>query len=723
MAVPAVHCGTCVSLIEREMMKLPEVEAARVNLSLRSLMLTMAAESPGPEKALNKLSEIGYPAVSMNEADRPGQDAEQMMLLRALAVSGFAAANIMLLSVSVWSGAEGATRDLFHFISALIAIPAVAVAGMPFFRSAAGALRHRRMNMDVPISLGVLLATAMSLYESLIGGTHAYFDAAVSLLFFLLIGRVLDHMMRGRARQLVSRLARMSAKGGMEVQADGSLRYVELVDITPGMQLRVVAGERFPVDGKVIAGDSDVDRSLVTGESAPARAEPGIAVEAGTLNLTGAVDMEATRAAAQSFLADVMRMMAAAEAGRGTYVRIADRVARAYAPAVHVLALATFTGWMIATAGDWHQALTVAVSVLIITCPCALGLAVPVAHVVGASRLFEEGILAKDGAALERLAEANYVTLDKTGTLTTGEPWVASCSIPAGNGRRFARAMALRSLHPASQALAQFLGDEAPLALDSVREVPGNGVEATAQGRRMRLGRPAWVAEIAMGSITSKAGIAFCMEGEAPSAVVLSETLRDGAQTLVQSLRGLPAEILSGDSADAVKRVADKTAIAAWHAGLQPGGKLERLAELAADGKKVLMVGDGLNDAPSLAAAHVSFAPASASDVGRTAADFIFTRGDLSAISFARDMALRTQRTVIQNFGLAIVYNLFAVPLAMAGMLSPLIAAAAMSTSSIIVVGNSLRLQLGNRKVAKTRAAETSPSRPQPAISGVWKTS
>jgi len=720
MAVPAVHCGACVSLIERSLAAVPGVRSARVNLTLRNLMVTLAPGHSDPTSCVQKLRELGYSPVSLNEAVNTNDDGELQMLTRSLAVAGFAAANIMLLSISVWTGAEGATRDLFHYISALIAIPAVAYAGQPFFRSAYQALSHRRMNMDVPISLGVILATAMSLFESLNSGEHAYFDAAVSLLFFLLIGRTLDHMMRGRARQLVSGLARMSAKGGMVVGTDGALRYTPLEDIHPGVLLRVSAGERMPVDGVVEQGTSDIDRSLVTGESLPVSVRAGEGVEAGTMNLTGALDVRATRPAKESFLSDVLKMMAAAERGRGAYVRMADRMAAIYSPAVHVLAFASFLGWMLWTGGDWHQSLTVAVSVLIITCPCALGLAVPVAHVLSASRLFEAGILMKDGSALERMAEINHAAFDKTGTLTTGEANVTECAIPEGEMRRIAATLARRSRHPASLALARLLMKESDVALRSVQEVPGSGMEAIVDGRHARLGRSDWVAEITESGVPQE-GLAFAIENERLFAIELTEQLRPGAKAALEGLaeRGIPSEILSGDSAAPVSAVASSLGVVAFTAGLRPGEKHARLAELARNDCKVLMVGDGLNDAPSLAAAHVSMAPSSASDIGRNAADFIFTRENLTAINFAQGIALRTQRIVKENFGLAIAYNVFAVPLAVAGYLNPLIAAVAMSTSSIIVVGNSLRLmrqgRSGKTKIHRGRELIAVGKEPQTA--------
>ncbi|MGL4405122.1 MAG: heavy metal translocating P-type ATPase, partial [Notoacmeibacter sp.] len=346
LSAPAIHCGNCITTIERKISKMAGVLAVRANLSLKRISMTLQDADAPLEEIVETLIQMGFVPQSLTKEEIGGSDLELKRLIRSVAVAGFATANIMLMSVPVWNGADGSTKELFHFISALIAVPSVAYAGMPFFGSAALALSKRRMNMDVPISLGVTLATVMSLYESFFGGGHAYFDAAVSLLFFLLIGRTLDHMMRVKARAAATNLVKLSAKGGFVVGADGTLTYLPLEGLSPGMRIRVAAGERFPVDGTVMTGQSDVDRALVSGESEPVRVVKGVSIEAGTLNLTGAIDIVATRAARDSFLAEMTRMMTDAEQGRSTYVRIADRMAKIYAPAVHVLSLASFIGWM-----------------------------------------------------------------------------------------------------------------------------------------------------------------------------------------------------------------------------------------------------------------------------------------------------------------------------------------------------------------------------------------
>jgi P-type Cu2+ transporter len=690
LSVPEMHCAACMSTIERNLASVAGVVTARVNLTLRQLTVTFSdlASVTGVVSALDSLGYRHHVTTTVGEPEP-----ELKRLVRALAVAGFAAANVMLLSVSIWNGAEPATRDLFHFISAVIALPAIAYSGQPFFRSAIAALRHRRMNMDVPISLGVLLATGMSIYESAGGGGHAYFDAAISLLFFLLIGRTLDVVMRGRARQLVSRMAQLASRGGMRILPDGNLNYVPLDGIVPGMLLRVAAGDRLPVDGRIVRGSSIVDRSLVTGESEAVPVVAGQQLEAGVLNLSGALDIHVLHTAEKSFLGEVVQMLAAAEQGRGRYVRIADRMARIYSPAVHVLALATFVYWIIASTGNWHQSLTTAVAVLIITCPCALGLAVPVAHVVAASRLFRHGILVKDGGGLERLADVDHAAFDKTGTLTSSNLEVSEIAHLPGEDADIVKSLALSSSHPAARAVSRHLQMAATVLLKNVIETPGFGVEATFKGKTCRLGRGDWVSEITQAR-SAGSGLSFGMQDGRHVPISLTETLRPGASALIQSLarRGIASEIISGDREEAVLHVARQLGMSAYSAAMKPASKLERLHALALKGRKVLMVGDGLNDAPALAAAHVSMAPASASDIGRTAADFVFMGDSLDAISIAHQTAVRTKRIVQQNFALAAIYNALAVPLAMAGYLNPLIAAIAMSTSSLLVVGNSLRL-------------------------------
>lgn len=696
--VPAIHCAGCIRKAEGAVRALPGITLARVNFTTRRLTAEWTPGTTTPDAIVAALAAVGFESRPFAPADvaAQGADPASRRLLKAMAVAGFAAMNIMLLSISVWSGAEGATRDIFHLISAAIALPTVAYAGQPFFASAWGALRQGRTNMDVPISIGLVLAVALSLYETFTSGHQAFFDAAVMLLFFLLVGRYLDSVMRDRARAGVAALLKQSAPGATVRAPDGSTEYRPIDSIAPGMTILVPAGSRVPVDGLVLEGNSAIDRSLVTGESLPEAVAPGGQLLAGTLNLDAPLAMKATAVGEASFLASVIRLMEAAEQGRAHYTRIADRAARLYAPAVHLTALLTAIGWLLADAG-LYKALVTAIAVLIITCPCALGLAVPAVQVRAASVLMRRGILVKDGSALERLAQCDTVVLDKTGTLTLGRP-VPAGRLPLGLADlALAAGLAAHSSHPLSRALLAAARAEGvtPAALENIREHPGLGLEATHEGQTLRLGRPDWLGADTPAD-ASLLSLAFRCGEAAPTLIPFEDPLRPDAEAAIQRLKanGLDVRILSGDRDSAVAHVARQLGIDLWAGCQTPGGKLSAIQALARDGKKVLVVGDGLNDAPMLAAGHASLAPASASDAGQTAADMLFLSDSLNAVPRALETARRADAHVRQNFIAAIGYNILAVPIAIAGLATPLIAAVAMSLSSVIVVGNALRLRV-----------------------------
>lgn len=707
LSVPSVHCGGCIRTIEKVLGELDGVEQARVNLSTRRVTIRWRADGV-PPPFIEALRGAGYEA-HLFDIDADEKDSTLSELVRALAVSGFAASNIMLLSVSIWSGAEPETRDLFHWISALIAFPALAYSGRVFFRSAWRALKHGRTAMDVPISLGVLLAFGMSLYETVQRGSHAYFDASISLLFFLLIGRTLDHMMRDRARPAVKGLARLAARGALVVQPGGTQTYLSVSEIQPGMTIMLAAGERVPVDARVTKGISDLDVSLVSGESVPQLASPGSVLRAGTLNLTGPLTIVATAAAGDSFLAEMVRMMEADEQGRSTYRRIADRAAGLYAPVVHLTAFVTLIGWLVVT-GDIHRAVTCAIAVLIITCPCALDLAVPMVQVVAARRLFENGIMLRDGGALERLAEIDTVVFDKTGTLTLGNPRLIDTGAVTPQTLAIAAAIASHSRHPYSRALAAAQTLNPPMSFEDISEHPGSGLEARSGASVYRLGRAAWALSCAseLPPPSDEASVVLAKDGRQLAEFHFNDRLRADVGEAITRLTsdGFAMEVVSGDREEPVRVLAADLGVP-YTARVLPGGKAEHVASLATEGRKVLMVGDGLNDTPALAAAYASMAPASAADIGRNVADLVFLHESLSAVPQAIALARAAGRLVRQNLALAVVYNLVAVPIAVLGNVTPLAAAVAMSGSSIVVVANALRLK-GERTAPRTQAAEVS---------------
>ncbi|MCJ2187080.1 heavy metal translocating P-type ATPase [Novosphingobium beihaiensis] len=682
--VPGMRCAGCIGKVERGLSAVPGVAAARVNFSAKRVAVSHAP-SLTEDGIIEELRKLGFEAERAADNPLGRDDAETRRLLRALAVAGFGMMNIMLLSVSVWAGADAVTREMFHLISALIAIPVIAYAGRPFFASALMALRYRRTNMDVPISIGVLLATGLSLYETVIGGPHAYFDGAVMLLFFLLAGRVLDAMMRSRARSGIASLLGRMGRGAHVMQPDGSTLYTEAERLAPGMVMLVAAGESLAADGQVVEGRTTVDSSMLTGESQPRPAGPGDTIHAGMINLGNPVQVKVTAAAQDTALADIARLMDEAGQSRSRYVRIADKASRIYAPAVHSLAFLSFCGWMLAGAGVYH-ALTIAVAVLIITCPCALGLAVPAAQVVAAGALMKRGLLIKDGSALERLAEVDEALFDKTGTLTLGEPRPADIGELDPQARSLALALAQGSRHPLSRGLAKALRDAGtePAVLDDLAETAGMGMTARFQGHDVALVRPE--------AETAGLSVDLLIDG-ARTRIAFADPLRPDVGETIAALaaQGVSSGIASGDRVETVAQVGAKLGIPAT-GGMIPSDKLDLLGERAAAGHKVLMVGDGLNDGPALAGAHVSIAPGGASDVSQQAADAVFVGERFMPVALAVKVARATMGIVRQNFVLAALYNMLAVPLAIFGFVTPLIAAVAMSASSLLVVSNSLRL-------------------------------
>ncbi|AWB49571.1 cadmium-translocating P-type ATPase [Gemmobacter aquarius] len=688
LSLPTAHCAACISTVEHALAVVPGVTSARVNLTLRRVSVDAAAGVTA-QQLVDALRGVGYEAheldpglLSTTETDRQGRE-----LLMRLGVAGFSMMNVMLLSVAVWSGAEDATRDLFHWISAAIALPTVIFAGQPFFKSAWASLRVGRLGMDVPISLALILASTISLFETWKGGHHAYFDAAVMLCFFLLAGRYLDHRTRAVARSAAEELAALEVPRATVLRG-GAEAVVPIAEVAAGDMVRVRPGGRMPVDGVVTEGQSEIDRSLLTGESLPVFAGVGMAVSAGEVNLTGPLTLRVTAAGRSSSLHRMADLVAVAESAKTRYTSLAERAARLYSPLVHMMSFGAFGFWMWQTGGDLRFAINISAAVLIITCPCALGLAVPAVVTAASGKLFRKGLLIKHGTALERLAEVDTVVFDKTGTLTMGAPKPTNLADHAPDVLALAAALAGASSHPLAVALA---GVAAPAAVTGLREVPGYGVEGLFQGRRVRLGRAEWCGAVPVGATST-----YLVDGAGVThAFSFADSLRPGAEAAVASLRGQGLRVLlvSGDAEAPVAELATRLGIEDWHHGVLPAGKAAKVAALTAAGHRVLMVGDGLNDTAALAAAHVSVSPASALDAARVASDIVLLGQDLAPIGDAVRIGRQAARRIVENFAISAAYNVIAVPLALVGLATPLAAALAMSLSSITVSLNALRLR------------------------------
>jgi Cu2+-exporting ATPase len=686
LMISGLTCGACVWLVEQALAAEPDVIKARVGFSTRRLDLRWRGATGRGNELIALLARLGFRVAPYTPAClRATEDAEGRALIRALGIAAFGAMNVMLVSIAVWVGDDmGAhTREFMHWLAALIGLPTVLVAGMPFYRSAAAALRAGRVNMDMAVSLGVLATAGMSLVETFRNGPYTWFDGATALLALLLAGRVLDRAARRKARQAVAEL--LALQDGMValLAADGTTRLVPAPSVEAGQCVQIAAGEALRLDGWAPA-ETLLDTAAITGESLPRDFAAGAALPAGAVNMGAPFVLEVTAPARDGSLAAMARLLEAAEQSKGRFVSIADHAARLYVPIAHAIAAATFLLWWVGFGALWQEALVNSVCVLLITCPCGLAIAVPAVQVVANGALFKRGVLVASATALERLAEADCAVLDKTGTLTEGRPVL----IPEGQDAAVLRAaagMARASRHPLAKALLRAC-PEAPL-VPGTNEIPGRGLEAGTA----RLGSPMFcdVAGISDGMV-----LVFRASADAAPVIFrFADRLRADAPQAVADLKalGLPVELLSGDGPGAVGAAAMAAGIETWQADADPRAKAAYVGSLKAAGRKPLMVGDGINDAAALAAAHVAASPAGATDLAQTAADIVLQREGLAVLPDAIRIARRAQILVRQNIGFSLAYNVIALPAAIAGLVNPLSAALVMASSSLIVIGNALR--------------------------------
>ncbi len=674
--LPTIHCAGCIRTVEDTLAQLPGVEAARVNLSLKRVAVT-APKNADPTPWIEALADAGYEAHEAQSAK--SDDVSDREILMRLGVAGFAMMNVMLLSVAVWSGASDATRDLFHWISGAIAIPAAMFSAQPFFKNAWSALKARSVNMDVPISVAILLALGMSVYETSAGGEHAYFDAALSLTFFLLAGRVLDQRMRKAARSAAQDLAALEPSRAIVIRNE-ERQSVSVSDLSIDDAIWLAAGARIPAEAVLEDGTVDVDRSLLTGESDPVTVRKGERLFSGDVTLTGPITARVSAVGEDTMLRSIMQLVARAEGAKSRYSGLADRAAQAYVPIVHLTALAAFVGWLWVS-GDVRYSLNVAVATLIITCPCALGLAVPAVAAAATGGLFRRGLLVKSDTALERLSGVDTVVFDKTGTLT--RPTLSVPDSLSAEEDAVLKALALQSDHPLSKSLVSQLKDVTPAPLSDIQEIAGTGVSATYKGAAVRLGRGSWIG--------TDAPTAF--EAGKIYPLASSEVLLPGARQGIEDVKamGLSIHVLTGDTDEKAQSLARDLGLENVVAGVDPKEKLAFIEALKSDGHSVLMVGDGLNDVAALTAANAAISPGTALEASRSAADVVLVSGRMQSVAEALKGARLAHRLILQNFGFAAAYNMVAIPLAVLGFASPLMAALAMSMSSITVTVNALR--------------------------------
>ncbi|MEJ8839666.1 heavy metal translocating P-type ATPase [Ramlibacter sp. AN1133] len=706
LAVEGMYCPGCSLTIENALKPLPGVEDVQVNGATATARIVWAAGQGRPSQWLQALQLAGYRGLPASDqlAAVPRRHAQRMMLWRWL-VAGFCMMQVMMYAVPAYVAGPGdITPDvaaLLRWAAWLLTLPVLLFSCRPFFSSAWRDVRHGRAGMDVPVSIGILIAFGASTAATFdprgpMGG-EVWYDSVTMFVFFLLSGRLLEQRLRDRTAGALEALARRLPETVERVAADGSTGRIPVRRLQAGDRIRLQAGEVFPADGRIVDGETQVDEALLTGESTPVPRHAGQAVIAGSANLSGTVVVLVERTGDATRYGQIVALMERASVDKPAIARLADRFASPFLVAVLFGAAAAAWWWW--PQGPGH-ALGVAVAVLIVTCPCALSLATPAATLAAAGALARRGILVQRLDALESGATIDTVVFDKTGTLTVDRMSVRAVRTRPGvteqQALALAGALARHSLHPASRALVA-AAPQAGLQLRAVQEHGGRGVEGRADEpagpRWLRLGSAAFCG-VAGDEHAGMAQVHLADEGGWLASFDLEETLRPGALRAVTDLKrlGLQSEVLSGDQPAAVQRLAARAGMLKALGGQSPQDKLDRVAALQAAGRRVAMVGDGMNDGPVLARADLSIALGEAVPVAQARADFIIQGGQLEGVAAILRQARRTRSVVRQNLFWAALYNAVSVPLAIAGQMPPWLAGLGMAASSLFVVLNAARL-------------------------------
>lgn len=697
LMVQGLHCAACVWLIENILKKQKNVLTTRINLSKKTLFLRWKGDVSDGENLTHLINQLGYKLLPfdqkiINNAEKKYSDS----ILRALAVAGFGAGNVMLISLSLWfsdmSQMGENMRNLLYFFSALIALPVIVFSSRPFFISAYNSVKRGYPNMDLAISIAISLISIVSLIQTFEGANHIYFDSAVMLIFFLLIGRYLDLKARKKAFRIATEFTLLAASFG-RVEHNNKVKIIPSQDLKEGMILLVATGEKIAADGVVIDGESEIDTALITGETMPKKVTKGCEVYAGTINMGPALQVKITKTANNSLLSKIIALSQKVENNKNYYVRLSDKLAKFYIPIVHILALATFALWYKL---GWQVALTNATAVLIITCPCALALAIPIVQTIAISNFIKNGVLVKSGDALEKLPKIDVIVFDKTGSLTIGAPKLVDVKLlnqsDITNYHQLAASLAKNSKHPISKAILESY--DGNLTNLTITEKAGLGIEANYNNQILRLGRKDFCnikSEFVDDSDYLKS---FAKFGDLEMVFFFEDATKTDAKTTIKNLQKIGKEIilLSGDSKKAVTKTAQELAISNFHFEKTPIAKVEFLKKLKAKSKSFIMVGDGLNDAPALALSDVSISFCKASDISQNIADIVIQGQKLQPINNLIKSSNKSISLMKQNLAIALIYNLIAIPYAISGNVVPLVAALAMSSSSLLVLFNSLRM-------------------------------
>jgi len=732
LMVEGIHCAACVWLIEKALAGMRGVIRAEVNLVHHRLQLRWQPDQVTLPDILKRMAALGYAAVPFNLENAEGKLKQQnRRLLFRLGFAGFGAMNIMWISIALYAGAFSGISDeyrhFFHWVSCAIATPVLFYSGGPIITAALRGLRQARLSMDLPIAIGALATYSYSLWQTVDGGPHVYFDTVVTFLFVILVGRYLEALARRNASSATLRLLELQPRMGTRLTADGEER-ISVRKLVTGDHLRIRPGDKVPADGLVIDGDSHADESMLTGESRPVHKRVGDRLAGGTVNGEAPLIMQVEQAGATTVLARIIHLVESAQGSKARVQRLADRIVPWFVFITLLLSACTLLYWWMHA--DFDTALLAATAVLIITCPCALGLATPMAIAVSAGFAAKMGVLVRNGEALEGLADITHVVMDKTGTLTEGRMRVVDITgtqdsaqllqLAGAVERHYSHPLAvavcasvesagLRFLHCRAQQLLPGLGVGARVGEADCEVWVGNERLMQSQGICIDAGM-----RDACAKIESEMGSAVLVaaDGVVMGLLRIEDQLRDGAVALVASLaqRGIGMTLLTGDSQAAAMHLQQYLSAQAsipMHviADVLPEDKVREVIALQQRGECVLMVGDGINDAPALTQADISIAMGGGTDVSMECSDIVLMGSDLKKIPWALSLGQRTLKTVRQNLILSLAYNVVLVPAAMAAWVTPVFAALAMPLSSLLVIGNAILI----RRHMSGKQAESKP--------------
>ena len=713
LALTGVNCAACSWLIETALMRLEGLRDLSINPVTARARVVLDLETTPLSAVLEELEQLGYRPRLLADDPRGRADREERRAaLKRLVVAGFGMMQVMTYAVALYAGyfqdMTEATRDFFRLVSLVVATPVVIYSGWPFIVGALRGVRHRRPGMDLPVAIAVVSAYGASAWNTFFGGREVYFDSAVMFVFLLSVTRWIEMNLRHRAAE-----SGAAGSDGLPLRAarwdpsSETWQEVATTELGEGDRIRVPEGEVIPVDGRLAGGHAETDESLITGESRSVTKSPGQAIIAGSVVVSGPADIEVTRTGRDTLLSALKRLMERARSERPHQVSVADRIARHLVLLVlAATGLTAIAWWQV----DPSRAFETALAVLVITCPCALSLATPATLSAAMAGLARRGILVVRGDALESLPKADRIVFDKTGTLTSGRLKVAETrllgDLDEDQCLRLAAALEQASHHPIASA---FRDVEAATGMVQVQSVSGRGMEAVLDGRTVRIGHPEFVSELtreAAPGAPDHAGPVVALGDERGmfSLFLLHEDLRRDA-AIALGMLGLPATVLSGDREGPVQAVADRLELADARADQTPQAKLAYVRQRQQESESVVMVGDGSNDAPVLAQADVSVAIGATSALAGREADVIILTDRLSSLTQLFAIAARTRRLIRQNLTWALIYNCAAIPLAAAGWIPPWAAAAGMSASSLMVVGNSLRAGRFSRRPIRVRTA------------------